>query len=168
MASDHFEISSMRRSNPLTSEPPDWRFRLHVTGSAPVMLNYSTVCNGGEEREISQGDTLTVGASTAGRSVSVSSSGGVGALRGLHFTFIPFTGTFSAPDADPPERPRLLPELESFREDLANDERGTLFERSHGNRNPTFARHDRRVPCVQGASTMLSNSKAGALRPPTG
>jgi len=139
IAVDHFEVRSLRRSNPLTSEPPDWRFRLRVLGQAGVSVNYSTIKHiAGDERELNQGDALTVGgmsSATADRE----------ALHGLHFTFIPLQGATLLP-----ERPRQLPEFESFKD--ADDLTDGLLASNH------------RMNSLPNA---LLASKACALKPPT-
>jgi len=155
LATDHFEVRSLRRSNPLTSEPPDWRFRMRILSPAGVSVNYSTVKNmAGDERELNQGDAFTVGSSP---SVGSGSGGASGTLHGLHFTFIPLLGA-----ALLPERPRELPELEPFRQaddifsgpvvESVSSEAGARHQRSH------------RANSLPNA---LLASKAGALKPPT-
>merc|ERR1719382_795842 len=66
MAVDHFEVRTSRRTNPMSTEPPDWRFRLRVMSSCGVAINYSVRCICGHERDLHQSETLTVGAISGG------------------------------------------------------------------------------------------------------
>ncbi|CAK0852998.1 unnamed protein product [Prorocentrum cordatum] len=91
---DHFDIRALRRSNPASSEPPDYRFRLRVVGPSGVVLNYSAPCGKGEELDLGPSDTLTLGSSLAPlQGAPAGGLGAPGALPGLHFTFIPLAGT---------------------------------------------------------------------------
>ena len=57
---DHFEILSIRRTNPHSHEPADWRFRLRVLSPTGLTVNYSTMLTAGDERDLQQSDTITV------------------------------------------------------------------------------------------------------------
>lgn len=145
MAVDHFDIYSMRRSNPMSSEQPDWHFRLRVLASAGVAVKYSVVCNTGDDCELQQGYTLSVG--TEAISIPGEASfdpTGVKAPRGLHFTFIPLVGSFASPGASSiQERPRQLPETHML-----------------------WADGDEALAEVRPVAP-LTTSKVGTLRPPT-
>ncbi|CAE8684378.1 unnamed protein product, partial [Polarella glacialis] len=171
MAQDHFEIVPMRRNNPQSAEPPDWRFKLRVLSTAGVTLNYSVVCNAGDERELSQSDTLTVSRAMKARNSSASpdcSAGGSSGSRsqgpsGLHFTFIPFCGSLSraaiptsseelgslSREVLAPEPARHLPELSD-----SEDDGGPLASQLPGRGKSV-------------GSPLPAECRAGALRPPT-
>lgn len=149
---DHFEIRVMRRSNPATREPPEWRYRVRVLASSGLTLNYSLVLNCGEERELHPSETLTV-ATPPGPNENAHIE-----LRplpkGIHFTFIPYMGSFGQSTAPTSgvaqEVPRPLPDLAA--PELETDlDGGLVLERT--------------APSVQSA-TAQSVRSAGALRPP--
>jgi len=98
LSTDHFEVCPVRRKNPSTREPPDWRYRLRVLSSAGLMLNYGLACKSGEERELKPGNTLTI--TQSGGAVS-----STGVPQGLHFTFIPLVGTVGKLSSSGPDTP---------------------------------------------------------------
>eukprot|EP00405_Crypthecodinium_cohnii_P009278 CAMPEP_0206427828 /NCGR_PEP_ID=MMETSP0324_2-20121206/5279_1 /ASSEMBLY_ACC=CAM_ASM_000836 /TAXON_ID=2866 /ORGANISM="Crypthecodinium cohnii, Strain Seligo" /LENGTH=1086 /DNA_ID=CAMNT_0053893195 /DNA_START=93 /DNA_END=3350 /DNA_ORIENTATION=- len=161
---DHFEISCHRRTNPMSSEPPDWRFKLHVLGSMSVTLNYSTVCNFGDDPELKASDTLTVGeaACEAKMQEPRGESSSIALPIGLHFTFIPFVGSMAiGEDSDlvpATERARPLP-------DFWGDEKepsASPNTQQQRMRRPTLPN---RAATVRSAPTLKD---AKALRPPGG
>jgi len=152
---DHFEIRVIRRSNPATREQPEWHYRVRVLASAGLTVNYSTVLNCRDERELRPSDTLTV-ATPPGPEESTHI--GLRPLqKGFHFTFIPYMGSFSSsPQASgvPREAPRRLPDFPEPDEEADGD--GCLVvERTPLGTDPRRGR----------SNTSLSDGAAGALRP---
>merc|ERR1711920_111554 len=101
--------------------------------------------------------------------VASSGCGAVGALRGFHFTFIPLAGSFSTPSSSHAnERPRPLPEFESFREGADGEDGGPVVERCRVGPNPTITRSKGKGKShhVQPQPKVLLANKAGVLRPP--
>lgn len=103
---DHFEILSIRRTNPQTNEPPSWRYRLRVLSPQGLTLNYSTMLTAGDERDLQQSDTITVELPLR---EEVPPHRWGAEPPGLHFTFIPLAGALSYVASS--EVRRQLPEL---------------------------------------------------------
>ncbi|CAK0810717.1 unnamed protein product, partial [Prorocentrum cordatum] len=154
---DHFDIRALRRSNPASSEPPDYRFRLRVVGPSGVVLNYSAPCGKGEELDLGPSDTLTLGSSLAPlQGAPAGGLGAPGALPGLHFTFIPLAGTLGVGSplgaglASPQQPRRRLPDLAG--DEGAGDEAAAQALQPLPGAAPLLAASPRRV--------------AGSLQPP--
>jgi len=159
VSADHFEVRTAWRSNPYTREPPDWRFRLKVLGSAGVVVNYGIVCTCGDERELHPSDTLTLDFPSAD-----STRTGNGMPQGLNFTFIPYKGALAvAPQDGPPK----LPDLDLAFDD-ETDSGGPIIEKSSAaTHEQEQARLARSSSASSKAASLPSNGRAGALRPPT-